>query len=83
MTELLYLERAFKEVIKAKVVHLGEPKIQYMANVLKIGNLDTDVQREDHVKILRKDAVCKPKTEASKETNPADILILDLCPLEL
>lgn len=39
--------------------------------------------REDPVKIQGEDGVCKPMREASKEINPANILISDLQPPKL
>ena len=43
----------------------------------------TQTWRDGQVETQRREAVCKPRREASGETSPADILILDLQPPEL
>ena len=49
--------------------------------LIRRGNLDTNRQRGDHMR--EKTAICKPRREASEETNPPDIFILYFQPPEL
>ena len=47
------------------------------------GDWNTDMQRNDCVKVQEKVAFCESKRAASDEINPLDILIFDFWPPEL
>ena len=62
---------------------VGWALVQTTHVLIGTGNLDTDTQKEDHVRTQGEVSHLQPRREASGETKPADTFTSDFQPPEL
>lgn len=77
----LFGHRVLNKVIKLKWGHQGAPYSNMSSVLTRKGNLDVYAQRK--IWRYRERVVCKPRREASEETNPGNTLTSDFQPSEL
>ena len=70
-------DRILKEIMKEKLDHFDEPSSNRSDVLIKKENFESNTYRERPCEDTEKRYLHNARREASEETNPADILILN------